>query len=78
MADSSSRFFIRMHGCDAAPAPTGFTEIVSDDFPVRETHILGALRLSSDRAFFVSSYFLSELHAFFAIVDDERVVFSQC
>jgi hypothetical protein len=24
----------RVHGCDAAPTPTGFAEIVSDDFPV--------------------------------------------
>jgi hypothetical protein len=62
----------------SAPPPTGFTEIVRDDFPVLETHIRGALRLSGDRAFFVSSYFLSELHAFFPIVDDERVVSSQC
>jgi hypothetical protein len=23
----------RIHGCDAAPTPTGFAEIVSDDFP---------------------------------------------
>jgi hypothetical protein len=32
----------------------------------------GLARLSSDRAFFVSSYFLSEFHAFFATVNDER------
>lgn len=62
---------------DAAPTPTGFAQIAGDDFPVLETHILGALRLSSDHAFFVSSYFLSELHAFFATVDDERIVISQ-
>ena len=25
---------VTIHGCDAAPTPTGFAEIVSDDFPV--------------------------------------------
>ena len=24
----------RIHGCDTAPTPTGFAEVVSDDFPV--------------------------------------------
>jgi hypothetical protein len=24
----------RIHGCNAAPTPSGFAEIVSDDFPV--------------------------------------------
>ena len=25
---------VGVHGCDAAPTPTGFAEIVSDDFPI--------------------------------------------
>jgi hypothetical protein len=28
---------LAIHGCDAAPTPTGFAEIVSDDFP--ELHV---------------------------------------
>ena len=28
---------VRIHSCDTAPTPTGFAEIVSDDFP--ELHV---------------------------------------
>jgi len=33
-ARQQSRWFFAIHSCDAAQAPTGFFEIVSDDFPV--------------------------------------------
>ena len=28
------RLTVAIHGCNTAPTPTGFTEIVSDDFPI--------------------------------------------
>jgi hypothetical protein len=31
----------RTHRCDAAPAPTGFAEIVSDDFPI--LHVMSSV-----------------------------------
>jgi hypothetical protein len=34
-----------VHGCDAAPRPSGFAQIVSDDFPV--LHVDSILRFSS-------------------------------
>jgi hypothetical protein len=41
---NSDRSPVGINGCDTAPTPTGFTEIVSDDLPVRhagrELHLL--------------------------------------
>jgi hypothetical protein len=31
---NEARSRVGIHRCDAAPTPTGFAEIVSDDFPV--------------------------------------------
>jgi hypothetical protein len=31
---------VEVHGCNAAPTPTGFAEMVSDDFPVFHALIL--------------------------------------
>jgi len=35
-----------IHGCDAAPTPTGFAEIVSDDFPILHAERVVPLLLS--------------------------------
>ncbi len=32
---------VRIHGCDAAPTPTGFAEIVGDYFPVLHALMAG-------------------------------------
>jgi hypothetical protein len=39
---------LRIHGCDTAPTPTGFAEIVSDDFPILEIHHAGRCRCLTD------------------------------
>jgi hypothetical protein len=79
------RFFALMgtyiaHREKTTPVPNTLTNLTElrAELAEQESKLLGALRLSSDRAFFVSSYFLSEFHAFFATLDDERIVFPQC
>jgi hypothetical protein len=39
---------VAIHRCDAAPTPTGFAEIVSDDFPV-PFHAVPILSLCTPR-----------------------------
>jgi hypothetical protein len=39
---NEDRLPARIHGCNAAPTPTGFAQIVSDDFPVLYTRRIPA------------------------------------
>ncbi len=43
--NNEDRSPVTIHSCDAAPTPTGFAEIVSDDFPLLHALGVGPLRL---------------------------------
>jgi len=45
----------RIHGCGAAPTPTGFAEIVSDYFPVPQTTERGRIGNQIDAAFIAAT-----------------------